>query len=70
MSTPRTQIEQLEPLMDAAEAGRILGYCARSMQRKALSGELPYVLVSGKIRFRPSKLKQYIESREIAPTAA
>ena len=67
MMSPDVQLEQL---LDAEEAGKIIGYCSRTMQRKALAGEFPYVRINGKVRFKPSKLKQYIEAREVSATAA
>lgn len=57
---PRTSTAQdIEPLLDIAQAAESLGTSVRHMRRLVQERELPVVKIGGKLRFEPADLVAY-----------
>jgi excisionase family DNA binding protein len=55
-SLPANDIDAVEPLIDAREAGKILGMSAPAVRAAAFRGTIPFVHVGRLLRFRRSEL--------------
>jgi excisionase family DNA binding protein len=55
-SHPANDVDTIEPLIDAREAGKILGMSAPAVRAAAFRGTLPFVHVGRLLRFRRSEL--------------
>jgi excisionase family DNA binding protein len=55
-SHPANDVDTVEPLIDAREAGKILGMSAPAVRAAAFRGTLPFVHVGRLLRFRLSEL--------------
>ena len=52
-------------LVNYAGAARLLGISPRTLERWAQQGEIPFYRVGRNIRFRPSELAEWIDSRRV-----
>jgi hypothetical protein len=55
-SDSTSEVEMIEPLIDAREAGKILGMSAPAVRAAAFRKTIPSVHVGRLLRFRPSDL--------------
>jgi excisionase family DNA binding protein len=55
-SSSANDVDAIEPLIDAREAGRILGTSAPAVRAAAFRGTIPFVHVGRLLRFRRSEL--------------
>jgi len=55
-STSANDVDTVEPLIDAREAGKILGTSAPAVRAAAFRGTIPFVHVGRLLRFRRSEL--------------
>ena len=55
-SSSANDVETVEPLIDAREAGKILGTSAPAIRAAAFRGTIPFVHVGRLLRFRRSEL--------------
>ena len=51
----------LEVLLDVHDVSKILNVQVSTVYKYSMCGRLPTVKVGGALRFRPEKIKQYIE---------
>jgi excisionase family DNA binding protein len=57
-------------LLTLSEAASLLQVSTRTLQRMIRGGQLPAFKVGGQWRLRETQLRQWVESREIAPAKA
>ena len=62
-------LAQVEPLIDASEAAKILDCSVRTVKSKAASGELPGLRVGNRWKFRASVLDQWVNAKMFPPLA-
>jgi excisionase family DNA binding protein len=55
-SSAANDVDAIEPLIDAREAGKILGTSAPAVRAAAFRGTIPFVHVGRLLRFRRSEL--------------
>ncbi|OFY61631.1 MAG: hypothetical protein A2Y71_03070 [Bacteroidetes bacterium RBG_13_42_15] len=55
---PQTPL--LEDIVDIHEASKLIGYTEKSIRTKTCRGDIPFIKVGGKLRFRRSELEKWI----------
>lgn len=71
MTSENAPVEALEPLVDAEDAGRFLGYKPGTVRNMAAAGTIPSVkLPTGALRFRISELAAWVEGHPQTEPAA
>ncbi len=57
------ELRSMRSLLSVRQVANIIGSCIATVRRYAASGKLAYVRIGNRLRFEPSEVAAFIESR-------